>query len=239
VFAVAVALCVLVVQPVLAATLESANRAFDEGKYDAAKQQYEEMVRSGATSANLFYNLGNAEFRLGAPGRAILNYERALALEPSHPEARRNLALVRERTGARSLEPQWYDVMVLSWRPSAFAIAAAVAGWGAILGLLAILIFRKRGSALVFMTCVMAFAAAYAGFGLWYTERHRNLGIVLLKEGVARVAPAEQSGVAGTLPAGSRVTIKAARGEWVYCELPGQGLGWFPAGTVERVRLDS
>ena len=53
-------------------------------------------------NAALFYNLGNASFRAGDFGRAILNYERALLLKPQHPEARGQFA---SRAGqARALE---------------------------------------------------------------------------------------------------------------------------------------
>ena len=32
------------------------------------------------------------------------------------------------------------------------------------------------------------------------------------------------------------VRVLSERGEWIYCELPGQGRGWIPDGAVERVR---
>ena len=80
---------------------DEANRLYEQEKFAEAKQKYEQLVERGEWTANLFHNLGNTDFRLGSPGRAILDYERALALEPAHPEAHRNLALLRERTGAR------------------------------------------------------------------------------------------------------------------------------------------
>ena len=44
---------------------------------------------TGAGSANVFYDLGNTDFRLGSVGRAILSYERTLALSPHHPRPSR------------------------------------------------------------------------------------------------------------------------------------------------------
>ncbi len=74
-----------------AADFDSANQSYDQGKFAEAKDGYEKLLESGAGSANDYYNLGNVDFRLGSPGRAILDYERALALNPRHPEARANL----------------------------------------------------------------------------------------------------------------------------------------------------
>src|SRR5947208_7988618 len=58
-----------------------ANTEFAAGNFKAAIADYEAVVGSGAWSANLFYDLGNAYFRDGDFGRAILNYDRALRLD--------------------------------------------------------------------------------------------------------------------------------------------------------------
>src|SRR3954465_16005286 len=79
-----------------------ANQAYTEARFQEAAEAYENLVQSGQWNANLFYDLGNAYYRLGNFGKAILNYERALALDPRHPEADANLRLAREE--ARALE---------------------------------------------------------------------------------------------------------------------------------------
>src|SRR5215210_1398695 len=73
-----------------------ANQQYSEGHFQEAIKSYDGLVASGQWSANLFYNLGNAWFRLGDFGHAILNYERALALDPHHPETMANLRLARD-----------------------------------------------------------------------------------------------------------------------------------------------
>ncbi|MEY2547835.1 MAG: hypothetical protein QOD64_417, partial [Verrucomicrobiota bacterium] len=55
-----------------------ANQAYAEGRYEEAANGYESLVSSGGRHPNLFYDLGNAKYRLGDFGQAILNYERAL-----------------------------------------------------------------------------------------------------------------------------------------------------------------
>ena len=58
-------------------------------------------MNRGSYSANLFYNLGGAYYRAGDRGRAILNYQRALLLEPSHAEAAANLGFVSGKRSVR------------------------------------------------------------------------------------------------------------------------------------------
>ena len=86
------------------AEFAKANQEYAQGHFKEAISGYEALVRAGQWSANLFYDLGNAYFRTGDFGHAILNYERALALERHHPEATANLQIARDE--ARALEMQ-------------------------------------------------------------------------------------------------------------------------------------
>src|SRR5205085_9824272 len=79
-----------------------ANQAYAEGRFEEAANAYESLIGSGNWNANLFYDLGNARYRLGAFGQAILNYERALASDPRRPEAEANWRLARDAARARA-----------------------------------------------------------------------------------------------------------------------------------------
>src|SRR5207302_7472376 len=100
--------CLLWVRPTLAqpdAEFGKATQEYSAGHFQEAINRYEAVVRSGEASANLFYDLGNAYFRVADFGRAILNYERSLALERHHPEAEANLRIARDQARALELAP--------------------------------------------------------------------------------------------------------------------------------------
>ena len=101
----------MMVSHLYAGEFDTANQCYDQERFAEAKQRYEQLAARREWTANLFYNLGNTEFRLGSPGRAILNYERALTLEAGHPEAQANLALLRERSGSRVRAERWPDLV--------------------------------------------------------------------------------------------------------------------------------
>ena len=65
------------------AEFAKANQEYAQGHFKEAIAGYEALVHGGQWNANLFYDLGNAYFRTRDFGRAILNYERALALDQS------------------------------------------------------------------------------------------------------------------------------------------------------------
>ena len=217
---------------------EAANQAYDQGKFSEAKMGYEKLVEEGAWSANLFYNLGNANYRLGAPGRAMLDYERALALDPAHPEARANLALLRTQTGARRRAEAWQDKVFVGQSADVWTVVAAASGWLALFGLALIFTSKRAEKSGLWLTTVAGvLVCAYAAGVLWWRAPEQSLAIVVVQSTEARLAPADSAGLAEALPAGSRVQVLSERGEWIYCTLPGAGRGWIPLSAVERVRL--
>src|SRR5437867_11361544 len=86
---------------------DKANQEYAQGQFKEAVAGYETLVRSGPVSANLFYDIGNAYFRTGDFGRAILNYERALAVERHHPEAAANLQIAPHDARALEMQQSW------------------------------------------------------------------------------------------------------------------------------------
>ncbi len=217
---------------------EAANEAFDKGNFAEAKKGYEQQIESGDWSANLFYNLGNVDYRLGASGRAILNYERALALDPSHPEARANLQLLRQQTGAKLPALPWFDTVVARPSINSWTVVGAVAAWVTIFALTALIILRSSAQTAPWLALVFGvLTLAVSGLALARLWQDQALGIVTAREAEARLAPAESAKVAESLPAGSRVRVLSERGDWVYCELPSAGRGWISREAVERVRL--
>src|SRR6266404_9954419 len=131
----------LMAQP--AAQFAKANQEYAAGNFKSAIADYEELVRSGQDTPNVFYNLGNAYFRQNSFGHAILNYERALALEPHHPEAQANLRVARDEARALELIPSRWEQLFAIANENQYSIAAAVVFWVAAFSL-AVFIFGRR-----------------------------------------------------------------------------------------------
>ena len=68
---------------------------------------YEKILAGGHESGNLYFNLGNAYFKTGDVGRAVLEYERALRLIPRDPDLHANLGYARESSGDADATPLW------------------------------------------------------------------------------------------------------------------------------------
>lgn len=216
------------------------NQEYAAGHFREATDLYESLVQAGQTSAAVFYNLGNARFRTGELGQSILNYERALALEPQHPEAAANLRLVRDKARALELKRNWIEGWAGRLTTAQFSIAAAIAFWVAAFALAGLFFARRRPVALVGLMVFSVLALAVAAYGLYSHETGpggRALAIVVLKNTDARLATADNAGTVLTLPPGSEIKILSTRGDWSYAALPNDLRGWIPTQNAERVRL--
>ena len=221
-----------------ASQFAKANQEYTAGDFKAAIADYEEVVRAGQDAPNLFYNLGNAYFRQRNFGRAILNYERALALDPRHPEAQANLRIARDEARALELIPgraeRWFSFATLNQ----YALTAAIAFWIGVFALVVFIFSRRRSvlalSILSLSILAIAFTAVYQ---LASGKNGEQLAVVIADNTEARLATADTAGRVLTLPAGSEVQILSRRGDWIYAVLPNDLRGWMPANSAEQVRM--
>ncbi len=219
---------------------EKANQEYAAGQFKEAIADYEALVQKGEYSANLFYDLGNAYFRVHDFGNAILNYERALTLDRHHAEAEANLRIARDEARALELQPEGVERFLHYASSNQFTMAGVVSFWCAMFALI-VLTFAGRRSvgatgALAFFLSIFALCAA----GVYFIEtgnRGRALAIITAKDVQARVATADSANSVLALPPGSEIKIVQERGGWVYATLPNKLRGWIPANSAAPVRL--
>jgi tetratricopeptide (TPR) repeat protein len=217
-----------------------ANQEYAQGHFKEAISGYEALVRAGQWSANLFYDLGNAYFRVGDFGRAILNYERALALERHHPEATANLQIARDEAHALELQQSWPERYLQFASVNQYSITAAIAFWLAVFAIVMLIFARRRSAPLIatLIFCLLVSAVAiYAAYTLERGSTGSDLAIVTGNNVQARLATADTANSVLALPPGSEVKILSTRGDWIYAALPNTLRGWIPAKDAQQVRL--
>lgn len=114
---------------------ETANNFFRDKNYDKAIELYETIAARGVESAPLYFNLGNAYFRTGDLGHAVLYYMKARKLDPGDNDILANLEFAKQYTNIQmegvKLNPITsfmeslvgpYRLSLLAWVSSAFFI---------------------------------------------------------------------------------------------------------------------
>ena len=242
-------LCLLFIYPLACQAEEPAQSAFtkanslyDAGNFSEAAAAYQREIHAGHYSPNLFFNLGNTYYRLGDLGRAVINYQRTLLLEPRHAEAAANLAYVRGKTAARTVPPdnllgQLHETLS-TLDIDTYSILASVSGWLAATGLCLGLSTRgwRTTGWLLLGVMLPVFAASVATL-FWLEEGSKNpdRAIVLKDQVPAHYAPADSAKVITKLAVGEEIRVLSERGEWVYIQLPGGARAWLLTDAMERI----
>jgi hypothetical protein len=87
------------------AIFQSGNQRYLNGDYQGAMAEYRKLLDAGLLHPDVYFNLGNASYRAGFKGMAVLAYERALALDPNDAAVSSNLAAVRRELVDRVVMP--------------------------------------------------------------------------------------------------------------------------------------
>jgi len=77
---------------------QEANTLYNEAKYQDAIDKYESILKSGQHSSELYFNLGNANYKLNKIAPSVYYYEKALRLDPNDKEILNNLAFAQNMT---------------------------------------------------------------------------------------------------------------------------------------------
>ena len=77
---------------------DQGNAYYQKGNYKEAAAAYESVLTQNKHSSELYFNLGNASYKLNQVAPAIYNYEKAIVIDPKNTEAINNLKFAQKRT---------------------------------------------------------------------------------------------------------------------------------------------
>jgi tetratricopeptide (TPR) repeat protein len=209
-------------------------------------EAFKRELAKGSPNSSLLYNLGNACFKAGRLGEAILYYERAARLAPRDEDIQDNLALARLAAVDRFIEPPrpWpVEVFVrLHRRVTANEVAVLAAGlwWAVGLAVAArcAAVARRRQRAAAIAALVAGILLLPAGLSLavkLYNAAYVEQAIVVVEEAELRTGPGASFGSVVTLHEGAKLTIQERRGVWVHGRMQTGGEGWVQSGHIETI----
>jgi len=237
----ALLLCARLSSAAPADDFKAANQLYDQGKFAEAAALYEKIEPK---TAHVYYNLGNAWYREGKLGWAILNYERARKLAPRDPDILANLRFAEQRLGVdevntppRAVQRFLRSVMV-SRTANEWSTYELVALWLTVFAVGAYIFIPKMR-----MGFLVLAAAGFIGFAIstWALSdevignRTAPQGVVVTSGVDARFAPLSDSTIHFRLPEGAKIVIREDRDQWLLVERADSQQGWVKADTIGRI----
>lgn len=223
-----------------------ANTAYRKGNYDTAAQLYEQVLKDGLKSGELYYNLGNSYYKTGETARAILAYERAKKFIPDDEDLAYNLRMAYSNT-VDKIEPvpqlfyqRWWTQFLNLTSPGIWAIlavaciwiAAGLAAWYLYAGSVMARKITFLGSGIVLFTGLILFILA----GSAYHRLHNNDGAVVMEpSAVIRSSPDEKSTTLFMLHGGTKIQVLDELGNWKQIRIANGNTGWISSTSIELI----
>jgi len=205
---------------------QTGSQAYIAGNFPQAATLFRQAADASLAPGTL-HNLGNAEWKNGRPGPAILAWEQALWLNPSSVNTRANLRFARRSAQLESPSLSWFEICS-AWLPvNAWLGIASLSLWLAVAMMLLPGIFRWRKS-----DWHQGFAAA--GFAIFLVtvpallgvHSRSKLGVLLSRQNLLRLTPTRDAQTLGQLPAGEIARLERERGGYVYVRAGNDAAGW-------------
>ncbi len=220
-----------------------ANAAYADGRYEEAAAGYEALLAEGP-NATLYYNLGNARFKQGELAQAILNYERALRLEPNNKDAKYNLAFAQSKITDNIVEQDfflstWLRAVRNALNERTWIILSIGLFILALVGLLLFLLgreiwVRKTAFHIAWIALLFSIISGLNATSLHKRDTLRNEAIITQGVVNAKSSPDRSGTDLFTVHEGTKVTIRETIGEWANVHV-GQNEGWIRSSCLERI----
>ncbi len=217
------------------------NQYYKDGKYQDALNSYLEIVNSGYVNGDLYYNMGNACYRLNLIGHAVLYYERALLFIPRDPDLKYNLSFVRRLTKDAVANPSYTLSEILFWTESMtvtelFYIFVAV---NFLLWIVLILRFYIKKEWTYYLPVILLALWILAGFSFgwkYYLNSADRRAVVLSEEINILSGPDEREKLLFQLHAGTIVIRERTEDNWQLIRLDDRR-GWVKKNEIEKIVL--
>lgn len=229
---------------------EEANIAYKEGDFDTTinllEKEVKGQLKGGKASADLYYNLGNAYFKKNELAKAILNYERALLLNPNDLDIKHNIDFVNKKIEDK-IEIQDHSFLVIgfdylrsSLSSNDWAILSIVLFVLFIVFLILFIFtqkvfFRKTGFYTAITLAIFLIFTNIFAYKQKEDIKHRETAIIMTPISNIMSSPSNTSNLLFTLHEGTKVFIKKADQNWIEIQIADGKRGWVDASKLEII----
>lgn len=226
---------------------EQGNTLYNEGKYQDAINSYEAILEHGEHSAELYYNLANAYYKLNSIAPSIYYYEKALLLNPNDEEIKNNAAFARNMTvDAIDTIPEVGFTRIMKTITNTFSfdawavVAVALVFAFVILFLMYYFSYGTNKKRILFLSSGVSMACAlmalFFAFQKFNLDQNDQPAIVFAQESQIKTEPNLRSEEAFRLHEGTKVQVLESLKDWQKIKLSDGKTGWIPKDDIKLLR---
>lgn len=223
-----------------------ANRLYAEGRYAEAATLYDSLISEGYKAPEVYFNLGNAYFKMRQLGRAILNYERASRLRPSDEDINFNLQLARAYTVDKIENlpefflTSWWKSFCSLLSSNTWIILSIISFIACLILILIFLLTTRISLKKLFLSLTLFFLLLFgitffSGMQQRKELREQKAAIVMAPSVTAKSSPDAGSSDLFVLHEGTKVRIEDAVGTWVEIRIANGNKGWIESSNLEII----
>jgi len=218
---------------------EAARKAYLDGDSAGALTVWTELAAEQGVSAELLAAVGNAEWRLGRKGRAMVCWERALLLDPGNPVAKAGVLHAVSVGGVERPSERWHEAYAGWLEADVWTAAALAATWTVLLAwALPRLRGRRMGDAHHRAALAGATLLALAGPGLWGSWSLHQRAVNRLPDEPLKLTPTRLGEAVASVGEGDVVRAGRRLNGHVLVSLAGGQSGWLREAAAEPVAAE-
>ncbi|WP_276168885.1 tetratricopeptide repeat protein [Zobellia alginiliquefaciens] len=229
------------------ALFDKATEAYNVGEYQKAVDSYLEILSNGKHSAELYYNLGNAYYKLNQVAPSIYYYEKALLLKPNDSEIKNNLGYAQNMTlDAIDQIPvtglsKIYNSIIGSLTFDQWAYVSIIFMVLFVLLYIAFYYFnyssRKRLAFIFSIISLLIMITSVVFAFLQYNEfKADRPAIVFAKEASVKAEPNKRGLEAFALHEGTKVNVIEELNDWKKIRISDGTTGWIPSEDIKTLK---
>ncbi len=226
---------------------EEGNTLYNEGKYAEAIDKYMAVLETGTHSSELYYNIGNAHYKLNNIAPSIYYFEKALLLNPNDKDIKNNLAYAENMTiDAIEVVPEVGFSKIIKNITNNFNFD--IWAWGAVIFALLyvslVLLYyfsyasgRKRFAFITSIVCLFGICITLAfAFNKYQIDKKDNPGIIFAQESQVKTEPNLRSEESFRLHEGTKVQVLETVDDWKKIRLSDGKTGWIASEDVKILK---
>jgi tetratricopeptide (TPR) repeat protein len=225
---------------------EQGKEMYKAEKYQQALDQWNKILDNGEHSAALYFNLGNAHYKMNNIGESIFYYEMALQLSPNDNDIKNNLAFAQNAT-VDNIEPlpetifsKWYNNLSSILTYNGWALLSIISSIGFVFLFLVYYVSITEVRKRLFFTGAIIFLGLLMGsfimaFMMFDQAKNDHPAIIFSEKIEVRSEPNLGSEASFSLHEGTKVQIISRDSDWVRIEISDGKDGWIPNSDLKEL----